>query len=785
MRRNIVRTILVAMVALLLIGTSLLAVHLSVRAAPNQSVVLSGQIAPLVQQAQVLHAADTSQQLNLSIGLQLRNTSDLDTLLSNLYNPQSPQYRQFLTPDQFNQFFAPTPDQVQQVVAYLQSQGLTVTGVSSNNLLIDATGTVAQAQHTFNTQINTYQLGNHTFYANADAPTVPGSVAQLITSINGLDNSVQYHPLYQRSLLSTHQQLIQHASALPAAGPTSGYGPKDVAGAYDATALQNAGYLGDNQTVAVFELDGYQTSDVNQYLQYYNLGTPSISNVLVDGVNGSAGQGAIEAELDIELVAGMAPHANQIVYEGPNTTQGLNDTYNKIVTDNKAQVATTSWGLCENSTGTSELQTLDTIFKQAAAQGISFFAASGDSGAYDCNDTNLNVDSPASDPYVTGVGGTNLQLNAGAYGSESVWSNPNAIQRGPKGAGSGGGISNTFKMQSWQTGPGVQNQYTNGFRQVPDVTANGDPTTGYAMYCTVTNAGCPATGWLSVGGTSAGAPVWAGNMALVNQFLQAQGKPRVGYANPVLYGLFNAQQQFPAFHDVTSGNNLFYPATSGYDMGSGIGSPDVYNIARDLAQISSGGTPTPPPTATATSTPTPVPSPSPTPPNTPTPTPTPAPPPPLIQNGDFENGQAPWQESSSKGYQLIDPSNSYSGQYSAYLCGYPGCDDRIWQVFTVPSSYTKIVVTYWWYSDTTKNTKQCQDTFTSQLQTTAGSAIRVLQQNCNTNVTNNWVLETFDISGNLSLYKGKQVALFFRGTNMQGQPQTSDFYVDAVSITVQ
>ena len=125
--------------------------------------------------------------------------------------------------------------------------------------------------------------------------------------------------------------------------------------------LQSAGTLGDNQTVALFELDGYQSSDVTQYFQNYNLGSPVITNVLVDGFSGSAGQGAIEDELYIEVVAAIAPRAKQIVYEGPNTTQGLNDTYNKIVTDNKAQVVSTSWGLCETSSGTSELQTLDTI----------------------------------------------------------------------------------------------------------------------------------------------------------------------------------------------------------------------------------------------------------------------------------------------------------------------------------------------------------------------------------------------------------------------------------------
>ncbi len=574
-----------------------------------------------------------------------------------MYDPQSAQFHQYLTPDQFNQLFAPTSDQAQQVVSFLQSQGLAVTGVAPNKLLIDATGTVAQVQKAFDTQINTYQSGNHTFYANATAPSIPGSINQLITSISGLDNSVQYYPLYQRAhtypqaipAQYTQQHSTQRSQITHFAGPGSGYGPKDLAGAYDISPLQNAGNLGDNQTVALFELDGYQSSDVVQYLQNYNLGNPSITNVLVDGFNGSAGQGAIEDQLDIEVVAAIAPHANQIVYEGPNTTQGLNDTYNKIVTDNKAQVVSTSWGLCETSSGVPELQTLDTIFKQGAAQGISFFAASGDSGAYDCSDTNLAVDSPASDPYVTGVGGTNLQLNAGAYGSESVWSNPNSTTRGPKGAGGGGGLSNTFKQPSWQTGPGVQNPYSNGFREVPDVTGDADPATGYAMYCTVANAGCPSTGWISVGGTSAAAPLWAGITALINQYLQAQGKKVIGYANPALYALFNAHPQFPAFHDITTGNNLNYPAVTGYDLASGIGSPDVYNMARDFVTLSVGGTPTPTPTST------PTPNPSPTPTNTPTP-----PPRLLIQNGDFENGQAPWQESSTKGYQLVDPSNSYT-----------------------------------------------------------------------------------------------------------------------------
>jgi subtilase family serine protease len=314
----------------------------------------------------------------------------------------------------------------------------------------------------------------------------------------------------------------------------------------------------------------------------------------------------------------MAPEAAQIVYEGPNTTQGINDTYNQIVTDNKAQITTISWGLCESQSGNAELQTLDNIFSQGAAEGISMFAASGDAGAYDCGDTNLAVDSPASDPNIAGVGGTNLQLNNGTYDSESVWSNPNDTQRGPQGLGGGGGLSSFFKQPAWQTGPNVKNQYSNDYREIPDVSADADPATGYSVYCTAVTSGCNLS-WQMLGGTSAAAPLWAGSTALINEYLQQQRKARLGFANPVLYGLQNAQKPFPPFHDITSGNNLFYPATAGYDEASGWGSPDICNIARDVAAgVSPPPTPIPGPSPTATTMATPSPT------DTTTPTPAPA-----------------------------------------------------------------------------------------------------------------------------------------------------------------
>lgn len=584
MRRKCIQIFVFCVPLLLCLVVLFANVHGAVLAYTNPLVTVSNQSAAFVQQAQFLRPMDSGQSLSLSIGLQIRNPAALDQQVQAIYDPTSPQYHHYLTPAQFAQDYAPSADQVQQVVSYLQSQNLTVTSIAPNRLLLDVTSTVMQAQQAFHIQINRYRLGAHAFFANATPPQVPASIQKLISSISGLDNSVRLHPDYARYTTT-------------ALAPT-GYGPADLAAAYDIAPLHAAGMYGDNQTVALLELDGYQPNDVLQYEHAYQLNGGStdlthVANVLVDGVSGAAGPGAVEVELDMEVLAAIAPHANQLIYEGPNSLQGLNDTYNKIVTDDRAQIVSASWGLCESTLGNAELRTLHTILSQGAAEGITFFAAAGDAGAYDCQDGRLAVDAPASDPNVTSVGGTTLQMSSGSYVSESAWSDPTTNVPGPMGAGGGGGISSVYKMQRWQSASGVRNSYSTGrlchassgnwCREMPDVAANADPNTGYALYCTVTSAFCPPTGWLSLGGTSAAAPLWAASTALINQQLQSQGRERPGAMNTVLYTLSNAANvPFPAFHDVTAGNNLYYPATANYDLASGLGTPDVYNIARDL-----------------------------------------------------------------------------------------------------------------------------------------------------------------------------------------------------------
>jgi len=271
-----------------------------------------------------------------------------------------------------------------------------------------------------------------------------------------------------------------------------------------------------------------------------------------------------------------------------------------------------------------------------------------------------------------------------------------------------------------------------------------------------------------VGGTSAAAPFWAGGTALINQDLQSQNLPALGFANPALYTLANSQQIAPAFHDIISGKNLYYPATAGYDMASGLGSPDISNLAQELVASSGSITPTPLPTR-------PV----------PTSTPTPLPGKNLLQNTGFENGQPPWQETSKGGYQIISTLNPHTGQAAAYLCGYAACDDRIWQRFAVPITYRFLSLSYWWYAQSSRSGSQCQDTFTVLLQTDAGKQIKILQHNCNTDLSNGWVQRSLDLSNVLAGYMGQHVLLLLRGTTQAGSSQQiSVFFVDDVHILV-
>ncbi|WP_369187908.1 protease pro-enzyme activation domain-containing protein [Streptomyces sp. R08] len=485
-------------------------------------------------------AVSASKRIAVAISLTPRNDKSLDTFIANVSNPRSSSYGRYLTKAQFAARFGRTDAEVKQVKEYLRAQGLTVGKVHSGNLLVDATGTAAQLEKAFGTKLSTWKdaKSGRAFYANETAPTLPTGIAGLVSDVTGLNNRAQLH----------HQATDTVA---PRNGPGGGYTPAQLKGGYNVSST----YTGSGQKIALLEFDGFQQSNITKYDTNYSLGSPTPTVSKVDGGSGALGDGQVEVELDIEVLHAIAPKANVTVFEGPNSDAGEVDTYQAIV-DSGIPTTSISWGASESQRTTSNINAVDAVFKAGAAEGLGFYAASGDDGSDDAGNGTTTVDYPASDPYVTGVGGTKLTVtSSNAFSKEVAWS------------GGGGGKSSVFKIPSWQTA--VQKTAGGGYRQVPDVSAHANPSPGVSIYSQGT--------WTSVGGTSAAAPEWAAFGALYNQQAAASGKANLGFANPALYAAKGT-----GFHDITSGSNGAYSAATGWDFTSGWGSYNAATLAAKL-----------------------------------------------------------------------------------------------------------------------------------------------------------------------------------------------------------
>ncbi|HEY5250463.1 MAG TPA: protease pro-enzyme activation domain-containing protein, partial [Acidimicrobiales bacterium] len=382
--------------------------------------------------------------------------------------PGSPTYHHYLSAGAFGPMFGPTAGTIASVRDWLTASGLQVGATSDDGLLIPVTGTTDQIEQAFavnlvNTQLPSGRLAR----ANTQNPTVPASLASSIQGLVGLSTVAQPEPQASFGPTGTTESpdsggtaptagpLAQQANA---SGPTpcsaassaatsfGSYTANTFAGTYGLSSLYGQGRLGAGITVGIFELEPYLASDIQAYETCYGISNP-VTNIPVDRGAGS-GAGSVEAALDIENVAGLAPGTSIKVYTGPPTSSGI-DIYNTMVQSDSVQVLTTSWGLCESAFTQQAASAEATIFKVAAAQGQTIFAASGDSGSEDCNfegQTGLAVDDPASQPTVTGVGGTSLSMSGGGP-TETVWND--------RYGSSGGGVSSNFTQPSWQTGPGT------------------------------------------------------------------------------------------------------------------------------------------------------------------------------------------------------------------------------------------------------------------------------------------------------------------------------------------
>jgi uncharacterized protein (TIGR03437 family) len=575
----------------------------------NQRVFLNGNIHPKAQaQYDQGRVSSSLQVTHVTLHFKLSTTqqADLEQLLKDQQDPSSPSYHQWLTPEQYGARFGVSDADLAQTTAWLASHGLTVTGTARARNHITFDGSAANIEGAFQAELHNYLVDGEQHFANASEPSIPAALQPVVGGIHGLNNFRLKPHLSVREVLPNDTTASGHHYIAP----------DDFAILYDLQPLYAAGFDGTGQKLVIVGQTALQLTDLEQFRAAYNLpgADPTVVAVPNAGTQGVNKNDLQEADLDLEWSGAIARNATIIYVYSPDVFTSM--TY--AVDQNLAPVVSMSYGACEAQTPTSQANSMRALAQQANSQGITWFNASGDSGAADCASSStsssgavLAVDFPASVPEVTGVGGTEFNEGTGTYWNatngpnsvsalsyipETSW-NDSAIDGSP--SASGGGASSLYTKPSWQTGPGVP---SDGARDVPDISLNASA--DHDGYDTMMGGKT-----YSSGGTSAPTPIFAGIAAILNQYLVQNGKlttPGLGNINPTLYNL--AQSSPSAFHDITTGNNIVtvtctgrrcpaptttnssvgYNAGPGYDQVTGLGSVDIYN----LFQAWSGAQPT-------------------------------------------------------------------------------------------------------------------------------------------------------------------------------------------------
>jgi kumamolisin len=528
---------------------------------------------PEALRGQVLGAVPADKALVLNIGLQI-NRQALAQAASAIYDPSSPRYGHYLTPPQIADEFGAPLATVKKVSNWLTSQGFQIISSSPlrTNLVVQATA--LQVSKAFSVLLQVRSLDGRTFFGPDQAPSLPSGIAPLVASVAGLNNYARIVHVPTQGLGAVNT-LSPEEKQQPAVGDCTLYGvlggvTRDkIASTYALDQMYKKGLKGEGMKVAVVELDEpYSRNDVANYAacngEQLHLRNVQVDNPLPNGA------GAGEAALDLEMIAGLAPEAEMLDYQSAQADNvGFLNALNKIAEDDQVQVVSVSYGAGEDQFDVPYMTQFDDTLELMAVEGMSVFISSGDCGAFtDGVFGQLVVSFPASAPWGIGVGGTTLEGS-----QETAWSQTNPDHARCQNAwGTGGGLSQNknFSRPSWQTGTGVQNQFSNTQRQVPDVAAIADDISIYHENF-----------WQPVGGTSAAAPIWAAGAALVDQALLKQGKPLLGGV-PALYNLWNHPGKYHPFHDVTTGTNLFYKAATGWDYTTGLGTPNFVDISRIL-----------------------------------------------------------------------------------------------------------------------------------------------------------------------------------------------------------
>lgn len=524
--------------------------------------------------SRVVGAPDPNEHIRISVLLRPRNTMQNLASAKEL-TATSPHQRKYMSREQFAAEYGANPDDIGKIEAFAHQHNLTVVEASSPRRTVVLSGTIAALSAAFSVYLANYEHPDGAFRGRTGPIYIPADLAGIVQGVFGFDNRPQARPHFRK-----------HKAPKQPKQPTqpTAYTPPQVARLYNfPTGVNGAG-----ECIGILEFGGgYTTSDLNTYFQQLGIATPSVTAMSVDGVTNQPAPGQdspdTEVMLDIEVAGAVAPGASIVVYFSNFTEQGWVDAITTAVHDSvhNPSVISISWGFAEGQSiwSTQAIQAVNEAFQAAATMGVTVCCAAGDDGSRDQVDDGLaHCDFPASSAFVLACGGTTLQSSGANITSETVWND------GVNGGATGGGISDTIDLPTWQANAHVPPSVNPGGRigrGVPDVAGDADPETGFQILADGQSG--------TVGGTSAVAPLWAGLVACINQKL---GTP-VGFLNPLLYALASSAN---ALHDITTGNNDItgqiggYSAGPGWDPCTGLGSPNGTALGNALAGASAAGT---------------------------------------------------------------------------------------------------------------------------------------------------------------------------------------------------
>jgi len=531
------------------------------------------EISPLVAKSTLLGPVEAGREIGVTLSLPLSDPDGAADFVRHVSMPGDPLFRHYLTPQQFAERFGGNAADYAYLKSWAAANGLRVTHESVGRINLTVRGSVNQFQRLFNTQLNNYRSPDgQEFYSASVELAVPSEIGSRISGVIGLTESRMVTPM-----VKVAKRLGENpapVAALPYPDTAGGTGP---GGSYKAADLRTTyniptfGNLNPSAVAAVFEQGGYDQSDVTRYLTYNHLPQVAVTPVSVDGSPIAVIDPNVELEavLDIDMIAGINPAISGVrVYIDswdPFAT-ALLDAITQVGDDDIAKVFSISYSNDEGGQGKSALEAENTALAQLAAEGVTVTASSGDDGAYGhLYYYRYNVEDPASQPYVTGVGGTTLLTGPNeGYLGETAWNDLDL-----QGGATGGGISAFWHIPdfqsklpdggaTWETGNGGSAKY----RNVPDISAVADPLTGVGIYSKING------GWVQVGGTSVSSPIWAGYLSIVNAALNYVGLGNLGYFNPILYWVgtpvYGAGIPTDWLNEVAEGSNGYPLRNFGY-----------------------------------------------------------------------------------------------------------------------------------------------------------------------------------------------------------------------------